>query len=112
MNIQPKSNDLNTVKTHVMSIVEGIEKGITYEESGIVDDDSCNATDGISGLDYIADVLDIEYIINGGGEYVGGLWWSYYMGRYTPSDSRRRMVGRSPHRKLSHRCYGHRRRMS
>ena len=92
MNIQPKSNDLNTVKTHVMSIVEGIEKGITYEESGIVDDDSCNATDGISGLDYIADVLDIEYTVNHKGEYLGARILVAFGGPTIWVDTRRQTV--------------------
>lgn len=71
MSNQPKTDNKQLFE-HVLSIIHGLEKGVTYDECGMdYDADGREATDIISGMDYLNDVLDIEYIINGSGILLG-----------------------------------------
>lgn len=58
------TEDLNRLQNHVNSIAETISNGF--------DDTELNY-DGepMSAYDYLQDALDIEYIVNGKGEYLG-----------------------------------------
>ena len=75
----------NDLKAHCESIAHELENGLPAEECHNCDHDvfiknddgdevceSCNELRGqMSGLDYINDALDIEYVVDGQGEYLG-----------------------------------------
>jgi len=54
----------NELKTHVGSIVSQIEQGFT-------DEDLNSDGEQMSAFDYLQDALDIEYVVNSKGEYLG-----------------------------------------
>jgi hypothetical protein len=58
------TQDLNRLQNHVNSIAETISKG--FDETELNQDD-----EPMSAYDYLQDALDIEYIVNGKGEYLG-----------------------------------------
>jgi hypothetical protein len=54
----------NNLQQHVNEIAATLSKGFS-------DDDLNNDGEVMSAFDYLADALDIEYIVNGKGEYLG-----------------------------------------
>lgn len=56
--------DLTRLQRHVDSIAKSISEGFTDED---LNDDG----EQMSAYDYLSDVLDIEYTVNGRGEYLG-----------------------------------------
>ena len=57
----------------VKSIAESIEKGITFEDSGLDwEIEERQSTDIISGFDWLQDCLDIQYVISSEGDCLGG----------------------------------------
>ena len=69
MNTAEKT-DHDMLKDHVLSIIDGIENGCEVEDSEDFDG-QYEKGDIISGFDYLSDILDIEYYVNGQGEYLG-----------------------------------------
>ena len=53
-----------SIKTHVQQIADKLTTGFT-------DDDINNDGEAMSAFDYLQDALDIEYIVNSKGEYLG-----------------------------------------
>jgi hypothetical protein len=93
MTNQPKTDDKQLLKNHVLSIIDGLENGITYDECGMDHDaDGREATDIISGMDYLNDVLDIEYTVNGEGQYLGARILVAFGGPNIWVDTRRQTV--------------------
>lgn len=72
------ANTANSVTTnenleHVRKIARQIEEGITFAEAEMDHEEhGCDPDDHISGLDYLDDALDIEYIIASDRETVLG----------------------------------------
>jgi hypothetical protein len=63
---------MEDLKNQVLHIKETIENGITFDDCGIdADEYGRESTDIISGYDYLEDILDINYIVDGNGEYIG-----------------------------------------
>jgi len=70
-------NDLKAkqqLQEMVDNIANNIQHGMTYEEAGM--DHQLYAYDGspedyITGMDYLQDCLDIQYIVTGASEYLG-----------------------------------------
>ena len=65
---------MKDLKDQVLNIKETIESGITYDDAGMEIDAEANgydSTDIINGFDYLQDVLDIQYIVDSQGEYLG-----------------------------------------
>jgi hypothetical protein len=63
------------IKAHVLSIIKDIENGVlvTQEDinDGLYDDGQYEAGDIISGMDYISDTLDINWVLNSDRSYRG-----------------------------------------
>jgi len=60
------------IKKQVLHIVKQLEEGVTFEYCGMnAEEYDREPEDIISGLDYLEDALDIQYIVNGEGEYLG-----------------------------------------
>lgn len=55
---------MSDIKNHVQSIADHLTNGFT-------DDDVNHDGEQMSAYDYLQDALDIEYIVNGKGEYLG-----------------------------------------
>ena len=65
---------MEDLQNQVLHIKETIESGITYADAGLEVDAEANgydSTDIINGFDYLQDVLDIQYIVDSNGEYLG-----------------------------------------
>jgi len=64
--------DKQRLINHVKSIATDLEGGMTFEQCGM-DHEEFNSepSDQISGLDYLQDCLDMQYIVNGEGEFLG-----------------------------------------
>jgi len=65
---------MNDLQNQVLHIKETIENGITYADAGMEIDAEANgydSTDIINGFDYLQDALDIQYIVDSNGEYLG-----------------------------------------
>lgn len=62
------ATEKNQLASHVEHIRDNIENGITYEAAEI---DGGDPSEIISAFDYLEGILDIEYIVNGAGEYLG-----------------------------------------
>jgi len=93
MNNQNKIDDKTLLKQQVLSIVEGLEQGITYDYCGMdYEADGREATDIISGMDYLDDVLDREYTISSKGEYLGARILVAFGGPNIWVDTRRQTV--------------------
>jgi len=96
----------------VNNIAHNIQHGMTYEEAGM--DHEVYTYDGspddqITGIDYLQDCLDIQYIVTGASEYLGarilvafggpniwintqselveGYWWGDYAAARIDGDS-------------------------
>lgn len=67
------ATEKNQLASHVEQIRDAIENGITYEAAGMECPDLyADLPDAIiSAFDYLEGVLDIEYTVNGAGEYLG-----------------------------------------
>jgi len=53
---------MSNVRDNVLHIIQTIEQGMdSYEEEG----------QPMSGFEYLSDALDIEYVVNSKGEYLG-----------------------------------------
>ncbi len=90
---QLKTDDKLLIKQHVLSIVEGLENGITYASCGMdYEEHHADKDDIISGFDYISDVLDIEYTISSEGEYLGARLLVAFGGPNIWIDTRRQTV--------------------
>ena len=64
--------DKQRLINHVKSIATNLEGGMTFRECGMDHEEfNSEADDMISGHDYLADCLDIQYIVNGEGECLG-----------------------------------------
>ena len=61
---------MSELKKHVLGIVRDIENGYKVDDPDYYDQDYQEG-DILSGYDYLADVLDIEYIVTSKGEYLG-----------------------------------------
>ena len=93
MNNQNKIDDKTLLKQQVLSIVEGLEQGITYDECGMdYEADGREATDIIGGMDYLDDVLATEYTISSEGEYLGARILVAFGGPTIWVDTRRQTV--------------------
>ena len=56
----------------VGNIVAGIEAGITNRDAGVdCESEGLSPDDQVGGYDYLADALDIQYIVSGAREYLG-----------------------------------------
>ena len=65
---------MSNLKQHVEHIVSTIENGMTFKDAGLEEEAQergLEITDSISGFDYLDDVLEIQYIVNGNKEYLG-----------------------------------------
>ena len=65
---------MNDLQISVLSIKDKLQNGITYADAGMEIDAEANgydSTDIINGFDYLQDVLDIQYIVDSQGEYLG-----------------------------------------
>ena len=72
INYKRKGDIMEDLKRQVLHIKETIEKGLTFDDCGIdAEEHGRESTDIISGFDYLEDILDINYIVNGKGEYLG-----------------------------------------
>lgn len=93
MTNQLKTDDKLLIKQHVLSIVEGLENGITYASCGMDHEEhDADRDDIISGFDYISDVLDIEYTISSEGQYLGARVLVAFGGPNIWIDTRRQTV--------------------
>ena len=93
MSNQTKITGKTRLKQQVLSIVQGLEQGITYDYCGMdYDADGREATDIIGGMDYLNDVLDIEYTVNGEGQYLGARILVAFGGPNIWVDTRRQTV--------------------
>jgi hypothetical protein len=65
---------MSDLKEHVKHIVYTIENGVSYEDAGWEDEArelGLDIIDPMTGMDYLADALDIQYIVDGNKEYLG-----------------------------------------
>ena len=60
----------NRLQSHVDQIAENLTIGMTYKDAEIDHGDWTDADDLITGFEYLEDALDIQYIVNGNGEYI------------------------------------------
>lgn len=67
------ATEKNQLASHVEQIRANIENGITYEAAGMEcpEEYGGDPSEIISAFDYLEGVLDIEYTVNGAGEYLG-----------------------------------------
>jgi hypothetical protein len=65
-----EDQEKNMLKDQVDNIVSNLENGLTLQDVGM-DTDKSDQDDIISGFDYLQDALDILYIVDGNGEYLG-----------------------------------------
>jgi len=69
------TNSETRLREQVLSIINNIENGVVVTQQdiddGYYDEDQYQDGDIISGFDYLADALDIEYTISSTGEYRG-----------------------------------------
>lgn len=67
-------NDVKAKKqlqSHVNQISINLTKGMTYKEAEMDHEEhGTSPDDSITGFDYLQDALDIQYIVNGNGEYI------------------------------------------
>ena len=60
------------LQDQVNSIAHTIQYGMTFEEAGMDAEEFCSEpTDLISGHDYLADALDINYVVSADAQYLG-----------------------------------------
>ena len=65
-----KEKDL--LQSNVDSIAKNLECGLTYDECGMTPDcDSLKGSDQLSGIEYLEDCLDIQWIIDGDKDFIG-----------------------------------------
>lgn len=66
-------SEKDPLQSHVEQIRAGIENGVTYEDAGMEcpEEYGGDPSEIISAFDYLEGVLDIEYIVNGEGHYLG-----------------------------------------
>jgi hypothetical protein len=65
---------MSDLKEHVKHIAYTIENGVSYEDAGWEDEArelGLDIIDPMTGMDYLADALDIQYIVDGNKEYLG-----------------------------------------
>ena len=65
---------MSDLKEDVERIVSTIENGLSYEDAGQEEEAQergLEVTDPIDGMDYLADALDIQYIVDSNKEYLG-----------------------------------------
>lgn len=60
----------NRLQEMCNSIAQDIAAGMTYKEAEMDHGDWTDADDLITGFEYLEDALDIQYIVNGNGEYL------------------------------------------
>lgn len=61
----------NRLQSHVDQIAENLTIGMTYKDAEMDhEENGAEPDDLISGFDYLQDALDIQYIVNGNGEYI------------------------------------------
>ena len=66
------SMNVEDTENYVNSIARELTRGMTYEQADMDHEKhGCEPNDRISAFDYLSDVLDIEYTINGGGLFLG-----------------------------------------
>ena len=63
---------MSNIKEQVEHIANQLENGITFDSCGMdASEFNSEPDDIISGYDYLTDVLDIQYIVNGASEFIG-----------------------------------------
>lgn len=61
----------NRLQSHVDQIAENLTIGLTFEQAGFDAEEFQSEPDNIiSGYDYLSDALDIQYIVDGEGNYI------------------------------------------
>lgn len=87
------SEDKKMLQRHVDSIAKGLIEGMTYDECGMTPDSNiAEASDILSGFDYLEDALDIQYIVRADGEYIGARVLVAFGGPNIWIDTARQMV--------------------